>query len=303
MAIVVRSKQMQSQTDDESTLGLLEALGDTVSRELITQVAARGTSMESRLIAIIKDEAFWSDDPYEPHYWLPLHAIMVLGLRDSEQAGLALADALQMCTSMGSDLGDELAGQWPALLRNKPDSVVGAFQTLFRTRADDEYCRIVSADVLTAAAQRQGIKPLNDMLKQLADVVKDASESLVFRQYMALLLLDFPRAEYRQLLESMAGVSSELGVMYAKSDVVRAFAEMKDSPEWQDFDDPWEFYSEDAIARRGEQDLADTEQDDVPDEEETPSATSVREASKVGRNNPCPCGSGKKYKKCCLPTA
>ena len=24
-----------------------------------------------------------------------------------------------------------------------------------------------------------------------------------------------------------------------------------------------------------------------------------REAPKVGRNDPCPCGSGKKYKKCC----
>lgn len=27
--------------------------------------------------------------------------------------------------------------------------------------------------------------------------------------------------------------------------------------------------------------------------------TVVREAPKVGRNDPCPCGSGKKYKKCC----
>jgi len=26
----------------------------------------------------------------------------------------------------------------------------------------------------------------------------------------------------------------------------------------------------------------------------------VREGPKIGRNNPCPCGSGKKYKKCCL---
>jgi hypothetical protein len=25
----------------------------------------------------------------------------------------------------------------------------------------------------------------------------------------------------------------------------------------------------------------------------------IREAPKVGRNDPCPCGSGKKYKKCC----
>ena len=27
--------------------------------------------------------------------------------------------------------------------------------------------------------------------------------------------------------------------------------------------------------------------------------TIVREAARVGRNDPCPCGSGKKYKKCC----
>jgi uncharacterized protein YecA (UPF0149 family) len=26
----------------------------------------------------------------------------------------------------------------------------------------------------------------------------------------------------------------------------------------------------------------------------------VRAAPKIGRNGPCPCGSGKKYKKCCL---
>lgn len=25
-----------------------------------------------------------------------------------------------------------------------------------------------------------------------------------------------------------------------------------------------------------------------------------REKSKIGRNDPCPCGSGRKYKKCCL---
>lgn len=30
-----------------------------------------------------------------------------------------------------------------------------------------------------------------------------------------------------------------------------------------------------------------------------PSQTVVRASPKVGRNDPCPCGSGKKYKKCC----
>lgn len=36
--------------------------------------------------------------------------------------------------------------------------------------------------------------------------------------------------------------------------------------------------------------------DSTPD---TPS-TVHRAEPKVGRNDPCPCGSGKKYKKCCL---
>lgn len=31
-----------------------------------------------------------------------------------------------------------------------------------------------------------------------------------------------------------------------------------------------------------------------------PVVTHVRAGPKVGRNDPCPCGSGKKHKKCCL---
>jgi uncharacterized protein YecA (UPF0149 family) len=31
----------------------------------------------------------------------------------------------------------------------------------------------------------------------------------------------------------------------------------------------------------------------------TPRTTKKRASAKVGRNDPCPCGSGKKYKKCC----
>jgi preprotein translocase subunit SecA len=33
-----------------------------------------------------------------------------------------------------------------------------------------------------------------------------------------------------------------------------------------------------------------------------PSATVVKDGARVGRNDPCPCGSGKKYKNCCMRT-
>ena len=35
------------------------------------------------------------------------------------------------------------------------------------------------------------------------------------------------------------------------------------------------------------------------DGELVPQAPYVRQEAKIGRNDPCPCGSGKKYKKCC----
>ena len=34
-------------------------------------------------------------------------------------------------------------------------------------------------------------------------------------------------------------------------------------------------------------------------EEELKKSTTIRKPKKIGRNDPCPCGSGKKYKKCC----
>ena len=49
-------------------------------------------------------------------------------------------------------------------------------------------------------------------------------------------------------------------------------------------------------------DFADTEDDEEDDEEDDAYEVQQpyrRDENKVGRNDPCPCGSGKKYKKCC----
>lgn len=36
------------------------------------------------------------------------------------------------------------------------------------------------------------------------------------------------------------------------------------------------------------------------EQREKPNQPIVHDMPKAGRNDPCPCGSGKKYKKCCL---
>ncbi|MBQ7516328.1 MAG: SEC-C domain-containing protein, partial [Schwartzia sp.] len=39
--------------------------------------------------------------------------------------------------------------------------------------------------------------------------------------------------------------------------------------------------------------------DDVEEAESKPAAKKPVRAEHIGRNDPCPCGSGKKYKNCC----
>ncbi|MCR5666573.1 MAG: SEC-C domain-containing protein [Eubacterium sp.] len=46
-------------------------------------------------------------------------------------------------------------------------------------------------------------------------------------------------------------------------------------------------------------DIFDKEKRDALYKEQRQSGTYRREGKKIGRNDPCPCGSGKKYKKCC----
>ena len=60
----------------------------------------------------------------------------------------------------------------------------------------------------------------------------------------------------------------------------------------------WEWTSAVQEARGGfDQALADSERPRFAPAAQTPEK---RPGAKIGRNDPCPCGSGKKYKKCCL---
>jgi hypothetical protein len=77
-------------------------------------------------------------------------------------------------------------------MQNKPDEAFEAFEQMLEDRGLDEYCRILSAQVLTAAAHRHGPEALLQMLERVAQFAADEAESVVFREHMAGLLLDFP---------------------------------------------------------------------------------------------------------------
>jgi hypothetical protein len=290
--------------------GLIDLLigdEDRVPRNVIDECARRGEAMAECLRGVLEDDFYWRDDATHGQWWLLLHAVMILGLIPGERAGLLLVDVMRrMDKEQDDNLQDWLAGYWPVLFRNKPDTVLPALRALCEDRDLDWYIRANAVDPVVAAAQRQGGEALDDALDWAARIAADEQENWDMRLCVGNVLLDFPRARHRALLEELAKRQSGWGVHFAQGDVRDAFLRAIDKPGWERRNDPWVFYTPAAIEKRlqrWEKEDAGPDEDESEDEDEFPEEMAepyVRATLKVGRNDPCPCGSGRKYKKCCL---
>ncbi len=279
---------------------------DRVPRNVIDELVRRGAETLEVLRLRLEGDEFWSDEVLSGEWWLRLHAVMVLGLLPDAEAGELLVVAMRrMSEEEDDDLQGWFGGYWPALFRNKPAGVVEPLRMLSEDRELDWYIRSYAAETVVALAAREGAADLEAALDWLVRLVADETEDWEMRLASAGTLLDFPRASCRSLLEALAARQKKPDVHFNQEDIEEAYARGEDRPGWRRFDDPWRFYTPEAIAVRqkrwAEEDAerarreADESEDYFEDEE---SAPYVRPEPKIGRNNLCPCGRGKKYKKC-----
>ncbi len=276
---------------------------DRVPRNLIDECARRGEAMTECVGRALDEGRFWNDGPTMGEWWLALHAAMILGLIDSEPAGLLLARFMRRISEeKDEDLQDWLAGSWPALFRNKPGTAVEAAREVCMDRTLGWFARVDAGEVVVEAARRRGGEDLDQALAWVAGMVADRQEDRDLRFSAACTLLDFPRAQYRGLLEDLAAEQSAAERFFSVEDIRDAYAACREGSDRERFKDPWSFYSPACIderQRRWAEEAAAEEQR----ERALPESDAISRSGatfKVGRNDPCPCGSGKKYKKCCL---
>jgi len=206
---------------------------------------------------------------------------------------------------------DWLASYWPALFVNKTYFVKQRLLELI-TDPDNEddklYDYFSILIVYTKKTDSNAFESVIDILAQRLQSMKN--RSLVF--LLANILLDYPSSRHRELLEKLAREQDKgkpHGRFFSLSNVEDAFS-FEPQPEYERFANPWNFYNHQQIIQRqirwtneDENLSAPYEIDAVPDNwipNYEPQQTYIREKEKIGRNDPCPCGSGKKYKKCCL---
>jgi hypothetical protein len=303
---------------ESELIGMMIDGEDQVPRTVIDECARRGGVMVEALREVLAQGRGWAFDEDADiddaeanlgEWWLLHHAAMILGLMPEESAGLLLADYMRRIDEeLDDNLQDWLSGRWPALFRNKPASVLPALRAVCDDPALDSYTRIEALEALLARAELEGASSLDAAIDRAAALAADENEDEECRLLAGNALLSFAAPRHRKLLDTLAAGQSGPVAIFSATEVEEAYAKGGLERAGDRYSDPWAFYTpEQAEERRlrwldedeDEDDGADDELDDPHDAMPLPE-TFVRQGPKLGRNDPCPCGSGKKYKKCCL---
>ena len=282
---------------------------DRAPRNLIDECARRGDEMAAHLGELLAKDYYWGEDQSAGEWWLLHHAVMILGLIPGERAGDLLVGFMRRIDeARDENLHDWLAGYWPAFFRNKPEGVRALLRALAEDRASDPFVRFEAANAAIAcSALPESVWPLERALEWAAGIAFTRNEDRDLRVLLGNTLLRFARPQHRRGIESLADLETEMGPVFTRDDITRIYAIRGEPPEWERFADPWKFYALEEIAQR----VLDRAEDVVREEREALAQDGwedfgepyVRPGPKVGRNDPCPCGSGKKYKKCCMTQA
>lgn len=241
--------------------------------------------------------------------WSHIYAVTLLSHFREPHAHQLIADAFSLPGDLSSDLfGDMVTEDLSVLLYSTYPGSPEAIQSLVLNRRAYAFCRNSAADAL-ALCVATGLLDRDETLKFLTKLFTghEASEDSDFWSFLACTVLDlYPeshmeiiRDAYSQGLVSPGVVGLEsFEQTIQESSVEDCMAKLRKELDRRlptDVNKKLEhwacFSSQESKIRSG------IENEQVIS---ISTGTLVRSQPKVGRNDPCPCGSGKKFKKCCL---
>jgi hypothetical protein len=261
----------------DSLIALL-TMEDGVQREMMDEIARRGESMVEALAQAIEDDSTWELD------LMPLHAACGLCATGSPSAVQPIVEAIRRASRSDSD---PLSGVGGGLF-NKIGPA--CFEEVLRAFRAEDHPR-ASATLLSAMVSlsllEKDLQPL--VIREVGEALRGGSDP-GFALAARLILADYLRSgREKEVLEALG-----LGCV----DEDPGFAQLLiDAEEGEAFAalrvDPLDRYP-DTVGP------AQASEAEVGDYLRAREGGERRDAPKVGRNAPCPCGSGRKHKKCCL---
>jgi len=281
--------ELQAHEEEKRQLkkGLVERLvnsGLRVDRRLIEEILKQDC-IDEFLREILKDDQYWTaGGPGDQ--WTPYHVLYILGLKADEKSLEALKYAMK---NRLEETGDFVTEELPAILYPSACKIPEKVWELALDKTYDVYVRIAAIRAICAA----GV--LNEELKRdIADECKkllteETNDTLIGLTLPAMAELKdeelwdkvketYEKIEFAQEVVSREGLEELHGGTADRPDYLHATKDL------------WNHFSRENLDNMYEGSYGTGKRQDEPVR---------RHAKKTGRNEPCPCGSGKKYKKCC----
>ena len=290
-------------------------------REAVEAAIARKEEITLELLTILEEVAdpelaaeLADDGDYMAH----LYAMFLLAqFRETRAYPLMLRIALLPSDLLESVFGDSITGDFDAVFASVCGGEIAGLQALIENPAADEWVRGAALGALTTLVA-VGMRSREEIASYFASLFRGrlTDKSDVVWSELVVYCADIHAVELMPEIEK-AYEDGLVDPLYARVEDIRedfakgeawALEKLRSSPHRRLIDDTvkemegWAAFDPEEQKREREREQAreaaaalETLNPWQPD-----SYTGFkRSAPKVGRNDPCPCGSGKKYKKCC----
>lgn len=252
--------------------------GDRLTRAQVDEILRHGAAVAPELVRILADEEVWEAEL--PAGWAVVHAAFLLGALRPPGSLDVLAEAVETAADYDEDLIIEAA---PFMFAANGPAALPRLRQLARDRE-------ASPTLRGCAHEALGLLGTPDAIAVLRESVDDRRCDQDVRAVAALALLDFARPEDRARIEAAAD-----GDILQDEEIEAVYRD--GPPNWPPYD--WlSFYDPEALAER-QAAPAEEEPEEEPPADEDPPPPPIKAPVVPGRNDPCPCGSRMKYKKCC----
>ncbi|MEZ6229754.1 MAG: DUF1186 domain-containing protein [Candidatus Brocadiaceae bacterium] len=287
--------------NDDALVKLLFTEEDRLPREAVDEFLMRSERMIAPLSGIISKESNWAAEI--PEFWAPVHAVFILGAIGTKESISPLINAITWSKKYTVDW---VYDAFPAIFGKIGIPALEDLRKLAQDKKQDWYVRTNAVQGLAGITACNPERE-NNLIPFIHSIFMDKEEDMDLRVIAANVLLDFSCNDYKESLLAFCKEERALRetqpfpvVSFDEADVEKIFSGNKKDISYYIRD--WlSFYDEKEIRRRQERWKKEYEKQAEDDYEYDEMPKPIMENTpKTGRNDPCPCGSGKKYKKCCM---
>jgi len=292
------------ETSTEELIEGLTALELYINKKFAQEIAKRDDAV-FYLRKLLQDGKHWRDSgPGDG--WSPLHAIHILALIKSKESFELLLDIIRYHED---DLGDWVTEDAASLLVAFGEDFIESIEEFTNDETIETFVRSAATSALVAMGKKfsHHQDDIKQHLTKLLKTTQDGTFAGIVADDLASfhdpsVMPDIHRAFEDGIIDDPFVKEDEL------EDVINGvFSDMDAADFERNTADPLNHFSRENIERLH---MINYEEDDEFEDEidsvikNDPSKNEIkeikREEKKIGRNDPCPCGSGKKYKKCCM---